>query len=42
VPDPARADAYDALYGHYRALHDHFADGALMHRLRRPQELVHG
>jgi L-ribulokinase len=42
LPDPAHADAYDALYGHYRALHDHFADGALMHRLRRPQELVHG
>jgi L-ribulokinase len=34
VPDPARADAYDALYEIYRALHDHFADGAVMHRLR--------
>jgi L-ribulokinase len=42
VPDPKRADAYDALYAHYRALHDHFADGALMHELRRPRELVHG
>jgi L-ribulokinase len=42
VPDPKRADAYDALYAHYRALHDHFADGAMMHELRRPRELVHG
>ncbi len=42
VPDPKSADAYDALYAHYRALHDHFADGALMHELRRPRELVHG
>jgi L-ribulokinase len=42
VPDPKRADAYDALYTHYRALHDHFADGAMMHDLRRPRELVHG
>jgi L-ribulokinase len=40
VPDPARADAYDALYAHYRALHDAFADGALMHDLRRPRELA--
>jgi L-ribulokinase len=42
VPDPKSADAYDALYAHYRALHDHFADGAMMHELRRPRELVHG
>ncbi|WP_037411502.1 ribulokinase [Candidatus Solirubrobacter pratensis] len=42
VPDPERADAYDALYADYRALHDHFADGAMMHRLRRPRELVRG
>ncbi|MFB4307145.1 ribulokinase [Actinomadura sp. GTD37] len=34
VPDRARADAYDALYEIYRGLHDHFADGAIMHRLR--------
>ncbi|GGV01596.1 ribulokinase [Actinomadura cremea] len=34
VPDPARADAYDRLYAEYRRLHDHFADGALLHRLR--------
>lgn len=35
-PDPARADAYDALYAEYRALHDHFGTGAdkLLHRLR--------
>jgi len=42
VPDPQAADAYDSLYAHYRALHDHFADGAMMHELRRPRELVHG
>lgn len=37
VPDPARADAYDALFAEYRALHDHFGTGAdlLLHRLRR-------
>ncbi|MEO3824666.1 ribulokinase [Actinomadura sp. B10D3] len=34
VPDRARADAYDSLYEIYRSLHDHFADGAIMHRLR--------
>ncbi|MFV2174926.1 ribulokinase [Actinomadura sp. LOL_016] len=34
VPDPARADAYDRLYAEYCRLHDHFADGALLHRLR--------
>jgi L-ribulokinase len=36
LPDAARADAYDALYTHYRELHDRFGDGALMHDLRRP------
>ncbi|MEV4676051.1 ribulokinase [Actinomadura sp. NPDC049382] len=34
VPDRARAAAYDDLYAIYRSLHDHFADGAIMHRLR--------
>lgn len=34
LPDAGRADAYDRLYTEYRALHDHFADGALLHRLR--------
>ena len=34
VPDRANADAYDALYDIYRTLHDHFADGDIMHRLR--------
>jgi L-ribulokinase len=34
VPDRARADAYDDLYEIYLSLHDHFADGAIMHRLR--------
>ncbi|WP_019929595.1 ribulokinase [Nocardia sp. BMG111209] len=33
-PDPARARAYDDLYRLYRELHDRFADGRLMHRLR--------
>ena len=44
TPDPERAEAYDAIYAHYRTLHDAFADGALMHGLRRlrPRELVHG
>jgi L-ribulokinase len=27
VPDPARADAYDALYAVYEELHDHFGRG---------------
>ena len=34
LPDAARADAYDRLYAEYRRLHDHFADGAMLHRLR--------
>jgi L-ribulokinase len=42
VPDPERADAYDALYAHYRELHDRYGDGELMHDLRRPRELVRG
>jgi L-ribulokinase len=46
VPDPARADAYDALYRHYVRLHDHFGRGAddVMHALRRirPGEVVRG
>ncbi|MFI6513036.1 ribulokinase [Streptosporangium sp. NPDC050855] len=33
-PDPGRADAYDRLYAEYRRLHDHFADGAMLHGLR--------
>ncbi len=39
VPDDARADAYDALFAEYRALHDHFGrdtgEGLMLHRLRR-------
>jgi L-ribulokinase len=46
VPDPARADAYDGLYEHYRRLHDHFGRGGddVMHQLRnaRPRELARG
>ena len=46
VPDEARADAYDALYGHYVRLHDHFGRGGddVMHQLRRvrPRELARG
>ncbi|GAA5064102.1 L-ribulokinase [Thermocatellispora tengchongensis] len=34
LPDAARADVYDRLYAEYRRLHDHFADGAMLHRLR--------
>jgi L-ribulokinase len=35
VPDPDRADAYDALYAEYVRLHDHFGRGGndVMHRL---------
>lgn len=36
VPDEARARAYDVLYQHYTELHDAFANGAMMHALRRP------
>ncbi len=35
VPDTGRADAYDALFAEYRLLHDRFADGDQLHRLRR-------
>ncbi|PJE97278.1 ribulokinase [Streptomyces carminius] len=37
VPDPGRADAYDALFAEYRLLHDRFGTGTdlLLHRLRR-------
>jgi L-ribulokinase len=36
VPDGARADAYDELFAHYTALHEHFGrDPRLMHALRR-------
>ncbi|WP_030720834.1 ribulokinase [Streptomyces sp. NRRL F-2580] len=35
TPDACRADAYDALFAEYRLLHDHFAVGGLLHRLRR-------
>ncbi|GAB3903421.1 ribulokinase [Microbispora bryophytorum subsp. camponoti] len=34
APDAGRADAYDRLYAEYRRLHDHFADGGMLHRLR--------
>ncbi|HZE41348.1 MAG TPA: ribulokinase [Stackebrandtia sp.] len=36
-PDPHNAKAYDALYGEYRRLHDHFGRGGddILHRLRR-------
>ena len=37
LPDEERADAYDELYAHYSALHDHFGRGAMMHALRRPR-----
>jgi L-ribulokinase len=41
-PDPARADAYDALYAEYRALHDQFGGGELMHRLRAIRDRATG
>ena len=36
LPDPERADAYDALFAEYRLLHDHFGRGGndVMRRLR--------
>ncbi|ROO89102.1 L-ribulokinase [Actinocorallia herbida] len=34
IPDPANATAYDDLYALFLSLHDTFADGAVMHRLR--------
>jgi len=37
LPDAESADAYDLLYEHYSALHDHFGDGAMMHALHRPR-----
>jgi L-ribulokinase len=42
APDAAAADAYDELFAHYVRLHDHFGRGGddVMHRLRRPRELV--
>jgi L-ribulokinase len=44
VPDPARADAYDALYAEYETLHDHFGRGAneVMHRLRAIRNAARG
>ncbi|MDX6699978.1 MAG: L-ribulokinase [Baekduia sp.] len=45
VPDGARVAAYDALYGHYSRLHDHFGRGGddVMHALRHVPvaEVVH-
>ncbi|MEU8248763.1 ribulokinase [Nonomuraea sp. NPDC048916] len=34
LPDGRAADAYDRLYAEYRALHDHFGDGRMLHALR--------
>ena len=46
APDESRAAAYDALYGHYSTLHDHFGRGGddVMHALRhiRPREVARG
>jgi L-ribulokinase len=35
-PEPAAADAYDALYAEYKTLHDYFGRGTndVLHRLR--------
>jgi L-ribulokinase len=42
-PDPARADAYDALYAEYLSLHDYFGRGGnpVMHRLKRIKREAH-
>jgi L-ribulokinase len=44
TPDPARGEAYDAIYEHYSRLHDHFGRGGddVMHELRRlrPREVA--
>ncbi|MDI1289391.1 MAG: ribulokinase [bacterium] len=41
-PNPAVADAYDALYGEYLLLHDHFGRGAndVMHRLKARRRAI--
>jgi L-ribulokinase len=50
-PDPARADAYDALFAEYRTLHDYFSGRSgrsgpgsndVLHRLRRLRNNVSG
>ncbi len=44
TPDDGRADAYDEIFGHYMALHDHFGRGEddVMHAIRhvRGREVV--
>jgi len=43
TPDAERADAYDALYAEYTALHDYFGRGIndVLHRLRRLRAKAH-
>ncbi len=43
-PRPGAADAYEALYGEYRQLHDHFGRGGsdVLHRLRRLRNATQG
>jgi L-ribulokinase len=46
VPDPGRAEAYDALYERYKRLHDYFGRGGdeVLHELaavRGGRELIH-
>jgi L-ribulokinase len=43
LPDPAAADAYDALFREYRTLHDYFGRGAndVLHRLRELSVQAH-
>ncbi|GAA2641370.1 ribulokinase [Nonomuraea recticatena] len=42
VPDDKAADAYDLLYAEYRRLHDLFADGDILHTLRRLRNAATG
>ncbi|GAA3314627.1 hypothetical protein GCM10020219_029180 [Nonomuraea dietziae] len=42
VPDDKAADAYDLLYAEYRRLHDLFADGGILHTLRRLRNAATG
>jgi L-ribulokinase len=44
LPDPGRADVYDALYAEYVRLHDYFGRGGneVLHRLRALRDTARG